>query len=233
MKHTHLPDSVSYTRRRAERHAVECASLIVCWRPVCHWRQGCRHTHARSTPGHHHHLPINHSPPQLKHTYTLMLFLLPFILYYTKEVAFSTLTLLVGRLAGKKFSDVWCWQMICHCHSIISYLIKIQNGSAFLVFWGWLTQVELQRPLNGCFIVQRFLTKGNSSKHGITGYQGNVENSLACSNCWQNDLNDTMLSRIIWHFTVCPILLSIQDYLITFHSGVCVCVCVCDRSVDQ
>jgi len=56
---------------------------------------------------------------------------------------FSAFTLLDGcqevHPAHKKFSELVClsvWsevQMICHCHSIISCFIKIQNGSAFLV----------------------------------------------------------------------------------------------------
>jgi len=83
-----------------------------------------------------------------------------------KILAFSALTLLVGRqeghLACKKPSgeilawlSVWSkvqmiciWSCWCHCHPIISSSSKIQNG---LLFWCRLTQVVLEkRPLNGC-----------------------------------------------------------------------------------
>jgi len=40
------------------------------------------------------------------------------------------------------------WSSWCHCHPIVSYTSKIQNG---LPFWCWLTQVVLEKgPLNGC-----------------------------------------------------------------------------------
>jgi len=52
----------------------------------------------------------------------------------------------------------------CHCHLVISYSSKIQNG---LPFWCRLTQVVLEkRPLNGC----------NSSISTLTLFVGSANN---------------------------------------------------------
>ena len=86
-------------------------------------------------------------------------------LFYSRLVAFSALTLLVGWQEGhpacKKLSggglawlSVWSevqtciWPSWCHCHSLSLALVK---SRLVLPFWYRLTQVVLEkRPLNGC-----------------------------------------------------------------------------------
>jgi len=56
-----------------------------------------------------------------------------------------------GYLAWSKVQMICIWSSWCHCHPIISYSSKIQNGLPFLCR---LTQVVLEkRPLNGCSVV--------------------------------------------------------------------------------
>jgi len=78
-------------------------------------------------------------------------------------LAFSALTLLVGRQEGHLACKNWMvrywrgylsrarckwWSSWCHCHPITYCFSKIQNG---LPFWCRLTQIVLEkRPLNGC-----------------------------------------------------------------------------------
>jgi len=75
------------------------------------------------------------------------------------KIAFSVLTLLVGQQEGNPACKnwvvrYWCgylsgarckwfaWSSWCHCHPIISYCSKIQNGSPF---WCRLTQAVMKK----------------------------------------------------------------------------------------
>ena len=98
---------------------------------------------------------------------TAVKWLLLLLLFYCR-VAFSALTLLVGRQEGhparKKLSDellawlfVWSdvqtciWPSWCHCHSLSLASVK---SRLVLPFWYRLTWVVLDKgPLNGCVCV--------------------------------------------------------------------------------
>ena len=85
-----------------------------------------------------------------------------------RHIAFSALTLLVGRQEGhpacKKLSSevlawlsVWSevqtciWSSRCHCHSLSLASLK---SRLVLHFWYWLTRVVPDKgPLNGCVCV--------------------------------------------------------------------------------
>ena len=87
------------------------------------------------------------------------------IYLFLPSVAFSALTLLVGRQKGhpacKKLSgwvltwlSVWSevqtciWSSWCHCHSLSLASVK---SRLVLPFWYWLTRVVPENePLNGC-----------------------------------------------------------------------------------
>ena len=87
---------------------------------------------------------------------------------YLVEIAFSALTLLVGRQEGhpacKKLSSevlawlsVWSevqtciWSSRCHCHSLS---LASRKSRLVLPFWYWLTRVVPDKgPLNGCVCV--------------------------------------------------------------------------------
>ena len=100
------------------------------------------------------------------------------------SIAFSALTLLVGRQEGhpacKKQSggvlawlSVWSevqtciWPSWCHCHSLFLAPVK---SRLVLPFWYRLTQVVLEkRPLNGCsVVVGTFNSEGDNIKQSAT-----------------------------------------------------------------
>jgi len=111
---------------------------------------------------------------------------------YISIIAFSALMLIAGwqerHLACKNFVvrywhhylsaevQMLCiWSSWCHCHPIISYSSKIQNG---LPFWCRLTQVVLEkRPLNRCsssvvlIYLQVWYPAGKKVKASYTRYR--------------------------------------------------------------
>ena len=108
---------------------------------------------------------------------------LPVCLFYT-HVAFSALTLLVGRQEGhpacKKLSRgvlawlcVWSdvqtciWPSWCHCHSLSLASVK---SRLVLPFWYRPTQVVLEKgPLNGCLSYTHTYQYSVSLTHTCTG----------------------------------------------------------------
>ena len=63
-------------------------------------------------------------------------------------VAFSALTLLVGRQEGHPACKKQSW---CHCHSLSLASVKSRS---VLPFWYWLTWVVPEKgPLNGCVLL--------------------------------------------------------------------------------
>ena len=101
----------------------------------------------------------------------------------SQKIAFSALTLLVGRQEGhpacKKLScgvlawlSVWSevqtciWSSWCHCHSLSLASVK---SRLVLPFWYWLTWVVPEKgPLNGCVCV--YVYNNNKQLSGlITG----------------------------------------------------------------